>query len=79
MSMQSKTGGGSRASDEDTKTAVKVGEYRFLKKDATCLPGDRDPGSRRTQDRTFSRHLVGLGRLPRVTVPCHASSWTAAF
>lgn len=26
MSMQSKTGGGSRASDEDTKTAVKVGE-----------------------------------------------------
>jgi hypothetical protein len=27
MSMQSRTGGGSRASDEDSKTAVKVGEY----------------------------------------------------
>lgn len=27
MSMQSRAGGGSRASDEDTKTAVKVGEY----------------------------------------------------
>jgi hypothetical protein len=26
MSMNSKTGGGSRASDEDTRTAVKVGE-----------------------------------------------------
>lgn len=29
MSTQSRTGGGSRASDDDTKTAVKVGEYTY--------------------------------------------------
>lgn len=38
MSTQSRTGGGSRASDDDTKTAVKVGEYTASRRVTTTHP-----------------------------------------
>ena len=41
MSTQSRTGGGSRASDDDTKTAVKVGEYTASRRVTTATPPGR--------------------------------------
>jgi kinesin family protein 4/21/27 len=60
MSTQSRTGGGSRASDDDTKTAVKVGEYNSIPSRRVTTP----PG----------RHLAS-GSLRRVTPARAAASF----
>jgi len=62
MSMQSKTGGGSRASDEDTKTAVKVGEY--IHNIASSIPGPRSRRHGVTPPASGSRRVVSLAASP---------------